>query len=333
MLSGMSTLHALRIRPVLAALATVFALGASFSPAGAPGPVAAAESPSRRVLGTDGRLTVLLLGIDGRNGTLSGRTDTMMIVSVDPASGRSSAVSIPRDVVGFPLPGRRTYAPKLNSMYMWLSGRTRDPGGQMRRIVGAALGVEIDAYVLIGFRGFRRGVGNVGGLDVVVRKTFYDPYYWVSRTRRGFGLRAGRHHLSSRTALYFARTRKGDNDFERARRQQQLVMSAVTKVRTRGLAGLAMLIVRSRGLVRTDLPLTSAPLIFNVVARSNLATARRTVFGPRTFATAASGYGFRLRVDVCRRWIRLNFPPIHRNGIWPPPAAPAPAPPQAPIMS
>ena len=56
------------------------------------------------LLGTDGRLTVLLLGSDYRPAHPGNRTDAIMVVSVDPTTGKSAAFSVPRDVVDFPCP-------------------------------------------------------------------------------------------------------------------------------------------------------------------------------------------------------------------------------------
>ena len=73
---------------------------------------------------------------------------------------------------------------------------------------------------------------------MVLSKSVSDPYYWVTPRSRGVYFPAGRNHLSGDRALIFARTRKGDNDFERARRQQLLFAGAVDAVLERGLKNL-----------------------------------------------------------------------------------------------
>lgn len=186
------------------------------------------------MLGHDGRFTILLLGSDARPSHPGTRTDTIIIASVDPVTGRAAAVSIPRDTVSFPLSTHRRFPMKINALYAQLARTTRDPGGQLRAIIGRALGIEIDAYAIVGFKGFRKLVDRVGGLDVYVRRSFYDRTYWVTRHKRGWGLKAGRHHLTGKNALIFARSRHADSDYARAARQQQLVAAAVGKVRARG---------------------------------------------------------------------------------------------------
>lgn len=285
---------------------------------------------SGRLLGADGRFTILLLGGDARGRTVGGRTDAIIVASVDPVTGRAAAVSIPRDTVNFPLSAKRKYPGKLNALYQVLARSStasirRSPGTALRKIVGSALGIEIDAYALVGFLGFRKLVNTVGGLDVYVARAFYDRTYSIRRGQRGFRMTRGWHHLRDLMALAFARSRHGDNDYARARRQQQLVVAAVGKVQQRGLPALAGLLAASGGLIRTDLSLAHAPLIFDIVGRANLRTAPRTVFGPRTFALSIGGSRNVLRMAVCRAWIRRYFPPVHPGGDWPPPVPP-PAP-------
>jgi LCP family protein required for cell wall assembly len=287
---------------------------------------------ARRILGTDGRFTILLLGSDSRPSHPGLRTDAILIASVDPVTGKAAIASIPRDMVNFPISATRRYGGKINAIYQYLARSTKTPGTQLRKIIGRALGIEIDAYALLGFAGFRKLVNNVGGLDVYVAKAFYDRTYSIRRGHYGFGLSRGWHHLVDLRALAFARTRHADSDYARARRQQQLVAAAVKKVAARGLTGLATLLIASRGLIKTDLPLAYAPLAFAMVARANIAGAHKVVFGPTTYATHLSGTNNVLRMTVVKAWIRRYFPPIHKYGAWLPPT-PTPNPTPTPTTS
>ncbi len=305
---------------------------AGTSIAGELDPTAMDTAAARRILGKDGRFTVLLLGADARGTGLGGRTDAMMVASVDPLTRKAAIVSIPRDIVQFPISATRRFAGKVNALYQSLPAATR--GTTLRGIVGRALGIEIDAYVIVGFTAFRRLVAKVGGLDVTLAKRYYDPYYWVNRHRKGWGLSAGRHHLSSFNALIFARSRKGDNDYGRARRQQQLVMSAVTKVRTLGPGVMAALVAAGRGYYKTDLPMADRALIFAMVARADLSHVNRTVFGPTVYASWRYGAGYVLNLARCKAWIRTYFPKPRSYGTWLPPApTPAPTPVPTPVST
>lgn len=300
----------------------------SASPTPTPTPTPPTADP---VLGTDGRLTVLLLGSDYRPAHPGNRTDAIMVVSVDPTTSRAAGFSVPRDTSGFPL-GSGSYGPKINALYGHLQSKTGNGGRAMREAFATAFDIEIDGYVFIGFTGVKQLVGAVGGVDVKLDKPYYDPYYWVTSRKRGWGLPAGTSHLGPNDALIFARSRKGDNDFGRARRQQILVLAALDKVRARGARNVPKLLAIAADTVRTDLPLDRADDLFDIVATTDISAVERTVFGPTKYASGTGGSSFKLRLDVCREWIADNFPPVRPMGQWPPesPAPPAPSPRPAP---
>src|SRR4051795_8974347 len=96
------------------------------SPIPTPGPTASpSASPvapgADPLLGTDGRLTVLLLGSDYRPAHPGNRTDAIMVVSTDPTTGRTAGFSVPRDTVDFPLPKSGVYHAKVNALYQHLA--------------------------------------------------------------------------------------------------------------------------------------------------------------------------------------------------------------------
>jgi len=350
-----------RIVAVLVPVALIVAIGGAvaFALASAPGPVAVVTTPDDTpapsalplppdptlepnvsptpsptpaplgadpLLGTDGRLTVLLLGSDYRPAHPGNRTDAIMVVSIDPVTGKAAGVSIPRDTSGFPLGNGATYGPKVNALYEHLQSTTGNGGLALRNAVGKAFGIEIDDYVFIGFQGVKDMVAAVGGVDVTLDKPYYDAEYWVTARHQGWGLPAGTSHLGPADALIFARSRKGDNDFGRARRQQILVLAALNKARTRGLTRLPQLLKIAATTVRTDLPLARAADLFDIFSKTDISKVDRTVFGPTTYASGSSGTSFQLKLAVCRAWIAANFPPIRPMGQWPPvppPAAPS----------
>jgi polyisoprenyl-teichoic acid--peptidoglycan teichoic acid transferase len=302
------------------------------APTPSPVPVASGESPPPPVstptpsspprgtdplLGTDGRLTVLLLGSDYRPSHPGHRTDAIMVVSVDPATGKSAGFSVPRDTVNFPLPRQGTFAPKVNAMLMALDESTGNGYEGMKRAVARAFGIEVDRYVFTGFAGVRRLVKAVGGVDVTLDKPYYDAAYWVNRHTQGWGLPAGTSHLNGDDALIFARSRKGDNDFGRARRQQMLVMAALAKARGLGPSRIPQMLAIAADTVRTDLPLDRANDLFQLFSTVDLGHVDRVVFGPRTYASGSAAGSFALRLDVCREWIRKHFPPARPLATWP----------------
>jgi LCP family protein required for cell wall assembly len=284
------------------------------------------------LLGTDGRLTVLLLGSDYRPAHPGNRTDAIIVVSIDPTTGEAAGFSVPRDTSGFPLAKGARYGPKINALYAHLQSRTGNGGLAMRQSFAAAFNIEIDGYVFIGFSGVKQLVSAVGGVDVTLAQPYYDPHYWVSSRRQGWGLKAGTSHLGPDDALIFARSRKGDNDFGRARRQQILVLAALDKVRSRGIGSLPTLLAIAKRTVRTDLPLHRAEDLFRIVSTTDISAVDRTVFGPTKYAQGTGGSSFQLRIDVCRAWIADNFPPVRPMGQWPAEApVPSPVIPEPPV--
>jgi LCP family protein required for cell wall assembly len=183
-------------------------------------------------------------------------------------------------------------------------------GPAMSRTVGRALKVEIDNYVVIGFEGVKRLVNAVGGVDIVLPETIRDSAYWLSPTKRGVVFPAGKNHLNGERALIFARTRKADNDFERARRQQKLIAAAVASVRELGLGDLPELVAIARDYVKTDLPLARAPEIFEIVASAKTKKATGVVFGPRKWASSTGGASFALKIGEVRGWTRKWMAPV-----------------------
>jgi len=296
---------------------------ASLEPVPTPSPTPRGADP---LLGIDGRLTVLLLGSDYRPSHPGNRTDTIMVVSVDPTTGQSAAFSIPRDTVNFPLPKSGNYRPKVNALLDHLERTTGEGYLNMKRAVSRAFDIEIDRHVFIGFAGVKQLVGAVGGVDVTLDKAYHDPYYWVSSRRQGWGLPKGTSHLDANDALIFARSRKGDNDFGRARRQQLLVMAALEKTRSVGPSKLPELLAIAERTVRTDLPFDRAQDLFELFSTVDLAKTKRVVFGPRTYATGTSLGAFALKLDVCKTWIAKNFPPARPLGAWPEEAPPVVSP-------
>ncbi len=169
--------------------------------------------------GTD-RVTVLLLGADTRpvdRGSLPPRTDSMMLLMLDPQLKVASVLSIPRDLY-FDIPGYGLN--RVNTAYVW-------GGGPLAiETVQYNLGIRVNYYILVEFDAFVTLVDEIGGIDVYVAQDIYDPTYPdMNYGYDPFYISAGQHHLDGVTALKYARTRHGDTDFNRARRQQDILFA------------------------------------------------------------------------------------------------------------
>ena len=133
------------------------------------------------LLGKDGRFTMLLLGVDSRTRKLTGRTDTIMFVTIDPNTGKVSMASLPRDMVFVPIGPGKTFGSgntRINALFSYLGGFGGGRKAQFKRMVAAMeymSGIEIDRYAMIGFYGVRNLINNIGGVDVTLAKPLVDP--------------------------------------------------------------------------------------------------------------------------------------------------------------
>ncbi|OGN88386.1 MAG: hypothetical protein A2X23_05330 [Chloroflexi bacterium GWC2_73_18] len=255
----------------------------------------------------------------------------MMVVSIDPG-GSVTAVGLPRDLVLVPLSDGTTWQEKLNALLAWADKHPQEApeGGfaYLEREIGWLLGLEIDGYVFSGFEGVRRVVDALGGVDIVLDKPVDDPYYWIDATHRGIHFPAGPNHFDGRTALIFARTRKGDNDFDRMRRQQQLVRAVVREAVEAGPEVVTRLLPVVAETLKTDLSLEQGLALYELVARLDETRVESAVLGPRKYASAAYGpwgYGLRPDLEAIRAYVARTCPPV-------PPVEASPAPSSTPAV-
>ncbi len=177
------------------------------------------------------RFTIIVAGLDRRlNETgLEFRTDTMMLISLDPQTKRMGILSIPRDLY-VQIPGWQEY--RINAaLYL---GEARGEGygpTLLQQTVQLNFGMPVHNYLLVDFQAFIDIIDLIGGVEVSIDYTIndarypdmnfgYDPFY----------LPAGTHQLNGYNALRFARTRHGNNDIRRAERQQQVIFAVRDRV-------------------------------------------------------------------------------------------------------
>lgn len=187
------------------------------------------------------RFTILLLGIDQRTGIQDEekyfRTDTMMVVNIDPVRKQAGVLSIPRDL-WVSIPGFREG--RINTANA-LGDSNAYPGGGpalAADTIEANLGIDIDKYLLINFDVFTSVVDLIApdGVEMCIRETIDDPYY----PDAGYGFihvhfDPGCQVLDAETLLQYARTRKTQGgDFDRARRQQEVIRALLDEVLNAG---------------------------------------------------------------------------------------------------
>jgi LCP family protein required for cell wall assembly len=191
-------------------------------------PVIASPSPSPMTE----RINGLVIGVDAGVGRNTYLTDTMIVVSLDPATESVSLVSVPRDLVDVPLPDGKRYRGKINGLVSQARHNpSQFPGSDgtgvdvLMAAIGQLLQIRIDYYALVTLGGFIPIIDKLGGVDVHVDRAFCDPGYDEYGFSAGFSITAGWHHLNGKQALAYARVRKaaGESDFTRAARQQEVL--------------------------------------------------------------------------------------------------------------
>lgn len=175
------------------------------------------------------RVTLLVMGIDYRDwesGAGAPRSDTMMLVTLDPITRQAGMLSIPRDLwVEIPGFGHN----RINTAYMFGEAYNVPGGGPALavRTVERLIGVPISYYAVVDFHTFERMVDEIGGVDVVVA----EPIRIARIDGKAKVLEPGAHHLDGPDALAYARVRKGaGDDFGRAERQQEVLQKILERV-------------------------------------------------------------------------------------------------------
>ncbi len=197
-----------------------------------------------------GRLNVLLLGVDTRqDDPQSWNTDTMIVLSIDPVAKTAAMLSIPRDtLVDIPGYGQD----KINSTFGHAGDLSKGPD-LARRTVSQFLGIPIQSYAVIDFNAFQKTIDGVGGVLVDVQRPIRDEAYpdWAFGVVR-IEFDAGPQVMDGASALQFARSRHESNDFDRARRQQQVIFALRDRILQEGLFQLPTVMERVGPLVHTD---------------------------------------------------------------------------------
>jgi len=180
---------------------------------------------------TEGRITLLLLGIDERElETGPWRTDTMILLTMDPATRTAGMLSLPRDL-WVEIPDYNGLYDRINTAH-FRGDADNYPGGGgpalAMKTVQYNFGVPVNYYASVNFYAFVQIIDRLGCVPIHVPETIDDPDYPAPE---GFGydpfhIDAGDYCLGGETLLKYARTRATfGSDFDRADRQQQVILA------------------------------------------------------------------------------------------------------------
>lgn len=162
-----------------------------------------------------GQVNFLLLGSDQRLGRGGFRTDTILLFTINPADNSVNITSFPRDLY-VDIPGYTTS--RINTAL------ARGGFETLADTFAYNFGFRPDYYAMINFWSFEDVVDSLGGIDVNASQPLSDY------TSRGWiTFPAGINHMDGETALYYSRSRKSTSDFDRTRRQQEVIVALIDK--------------------------------------------------------------------------------------------------------
>lgn len=168
-------------------------------------------------------ISILLMGTDtgalGRS--YKGRTDTMMIITLNPKTKKTTITSIPRDT-GVTIPGYESESPsKINAAYAFGSA------GTAIKTVQEMLNIPVDFYALMNMDGMEKVVNAVGGITITPSLTFK-----INQHGANYSFTKGKStHMNGKKALAYSRMRYSDprGDYGRQTRQREVIMAIMSK--------------------------------------------------------------------------------------------------------
>ena len=177
---------------------------------------------------SDNFTNILLLGSDTPLDEGSTRTDTMIIVTINNDKGTASVISLPRDLYVYH-PGKTMS--RLNTALSFGEGIDL-----LKQTILYNFGIPIHYYARVDFEGFKTAVDAMGGVDVAVSCQLRD---WRLKSPELdpedednweiYTMEPGVYRMDGDTALWYVRSRRTTSDFDRGRRQQQILQAMLNE--------------------------------------------------------------------------------------------------------
>ena len=163
---------------------------------------------------------VMIMGVDIRKDDV-GRSDTLMIATIDPRLDQATLLSIPRDTR---VKIRGHGYDKINAAFAY--------GGVelAESTVENFLGIDIDHYILINTNSFVKIIDAIGGVNIDVEKRMFYEDPWDDDGGLVIDLYPGEQHMDGKTAVTYVRYRDSEGDIGRVKRQQAFMEACMNKV-------------------------------------------------------------------------------------------------------
>ena len=258
----------------------------------------------------DRRINILLLGGDAGPDRPGLRTDTIIVASVDPVTGNTALLQLPRNQVELPIsedhPAYDIWEchcyPKLaNTIYRYgLSHPESFPGGNnsgataVMDLVGYLFGIEIHNYALVNLLGFVSIVDALGGLTITVTSLIEDEQY----TRPGGDVvpvlfEPGTYEMDGEEVLSYARVRRETDDYHRMGRQRCVLEAMASQTDPATLIqALPTLVPAIQNSILTDFPVTEWPDLIELAGSVDTTTIVSVRFMPNAPELVGTGTAY-----------------------------------------
>lgn len=241
------------------------------------------ETDISKLSSGDRRINILLMGIAGNNYPGGNLTDTMSVISIDPKNKDVAIISVPRDLY-IKVSGYGSY--KINSVFSLQDYNSKSTtnlqnsdknaiNGNLplvKKTVSDFLGVPIHYAVVINFDGFKKIIDTLGGVDINVTKAINDPYFpdEYAVGYDPFYIGTGVAHMDGETALKYARSRETSSDFDRSRRQQEVMVAVKDKaMKSFNPNKISQIMSILSDNLRTDMQLEEMSSLFSIATSIN----------------------------------------------------------------
>ncbi len=215
---------------------------------------------------TDNLLKFLLIGVDSREDDFSGRSDTMLLVTINKETKKVILTSILRDIY-VEIPGHGSN--RLNAANVYGSSEL------LKETVSHNFGINVDSSVTFNFCSVRDIVDYFGGIDLELTADEIEIMngYIVSQNDN-FGYAPGTdimsetdgiHHVNGNQTLAYCRIRYIGTDFMRTERQRTVIRKCMEKLKEGGLRGMAEFVSTNYGKVKSDLSVEDAISLLSAV--------------------------------------------------------------------
>ncbi len=227
------------------------------------------------------RINVLLLGMRGEGDPNGGLlSDSIILVSIQKSAGKIALISVPRDLY-VAIPGTEQKA-KINAVHAYGEEKKYGGGGIIysKAMVSEVTGLYIDYAVSVDHQAFKEAVDAIGGINIYLDKPFVEDKQFTDEII--LNLPAGENHLDGDTALFYVRSRYTTSDFDRMRRQQQVLMAIKNKILSVGVLAnpvrvFNLLDILGRN-VRTDMGVNEIQQMLGFAANADTSRIKTRIF-------------------------------------------------------